>query len=67
MMMSPERAEYEFYEYSTISGIIDSERIDQKTLLRICDALGRTVKLNYNTPLFFIYSDGTIEKKIIVE
>ena len=67
MMMSPERAEYEFYEYSTISGIIDSERFDQKTLLRICDALGRTVKLNYNTPLFFIYSDGTIEKKIIVE
>jgi hypothetical protein len=67
MMLSPERAEYEFYEYSTISGIIDSPNTTNKKLIKVCDVLGREVNVNFNTTLFFIYDDGTVEKKIIVE
>ena len=67
MMLSPERAEYEFYEYSTISGIIDSPTSINKKLIRVCDVLGREVNIDFNTTLFFIYDDGTVEKKIIVE
>ena len=67
MMLSPERAEYEFYEYSTISGIIDSPTSINKKLIKVCDVLGREANIDFNTTLFFIYDDGTVEKKIIVE
>ena len=67
MMLSPERAEYEFYEYSTISGIIDSPTSINKKLIKVCDVLGREVNIDFNATLFFIYDDGTVEKKIIVE
>jgi len=36
-------------------------------LLKIVDILGREVNEKRNTPLFYIYSDGTVEKKIIIE
>ena len=38
-----------------------------KSLLKITDVLGRTIKETRNTPLFYIYDDGTVEKKIIIE
>ena len=34
-------------------------------LLRITDLLGRPAKMNTNQLLFFIYDDGTVEKKIL--
>lgn len=67
MILSPERAEYEFYEYSTISGLSDSQMSNKRTLLKVCDVLGRESRMIYNQPLFFLYSDGTVEKKIIME
>ena len=67
MILSPERAEYEFYEYSTISGLSDSQISNKRTLLKVCDVLGRESRMIYNQPLFFLYSDGTVEKKIIIE
>ena len=67
MILSPERAEYEFYEYSTISGLLDSQISNKRTLLKVCDVLGRESRMIYNQPLFFLYSDGTVEKKIIIE
>ena len=67
MMLSPERAEYEFYEYSTISGIVDNTIFSDKKLVKVCDVLGREVNIDFNTTLFFIYDDGSVEKKIIVE
>ncbi|MDG2059804.1 MAG: CotH kinase family protein [Flavobacteriales bacterium] len=67
MILSPERAEYEFYEYSTISGLSDSQISNKRTLLKVCDVLGRESRMIYNQPLFFLYSDGTVEKKIIFE
>ena len=67
MILSPERAEYEFYEYSTISGLSDSQISNKRTLLKVCDVLVRESRMIYNQPLFFLYSDGTVEKKIIFE
>ena len=60
----PERAEYEFFIYSS-----DSSNTSEKQLVKITDLLGRKVS-NYksrNTPLIYIYDDGTVEKKIIIE
>ena len=37
-----------------------------KKLLKIIDILGRKTK-ETNQPLFYIYDDGTVEKKIIIE
>ena len=34
---------------------------------KIIDILGRETKPTINTPLFYIYDDGTVEKKIIIE
>ena len=42
---------------------INSENI----LIKITDLLGRKIEKTINTPLFYIYNDGTVEKKIIVE
>ena len=40
----------------------------QKELIKIVDVLGRTTtKKQTNTPLFYIYDDGSVEKKIIIE
>ena len=44
------------HEYS-----LDSE------LVKIIDLLGRETKEKKNTPLFYIYDDGTVEKKAIIK
>jgi len=38
-----------------------------KILKRITDVLGRETNEEHNIPLFYIYDDGTVEKKIIIE
>ena len=38
-----------------------------KSLVKITDVLGREANKKRNTPLFYIYNEGTVEKKIIVE
>ena len=38
-----------------------------KKLIRVVDVLGRDSKPKNNTPLFYIYDDGTVEKRIIIE
>jgi hypothetical protein len=38
-----------------------------KKLLKIVDVLGRETPYRKNTPLFYIYEEGTVEKKIIIE
>ena len=42
------------------------EHSTNKQLLKITDLLGRETKQT-NQPLFYIYDDGTVEKKIIIE
>jgi len=36
-------------------------------LIKIVDVLGREITGVKNEPLFYIYDDGTVEKKIILE
>jgi hypothetical protein len=43
------------------------EHSSNKKLLRIIDVLGRETKGTKNEPLFYLYDDGTVEKKIIIE
>jgi len=55
-------------EFTVITGTTAvKEHTTNKELLKVTDILGRETKGNKNEPLFYIYSDGTIEKKIIIE
>jgi hypothetical protein len=36
----------------------------KKEIIKIVDILGREVNEIKNTPLFYIYNDGTVEKKL---
>ncbi len=65
--LNPRRAEYEFYVYSPVSTITDDSLNIERKLVKITDALGRVVKETKNTPLFYIYDDGTVEKRINVK
>jgi hypothetical protein len=65
--LNPQRAEYEFYVYSPLSDIKNIKQNTNRKLIGINDALGRTVKAEKRIPLFYLYDDGTVEKKIILE
>ena len=58
-----------FYSYTTAS--IDDINIEYQTnkrkLVTITDVLGRETKDIKNITIFYIYDDGTVEKKIIIE
>jgi len=43
------------------------EHSTNKELLKITDLLGRDAEKKRNTPLFYIYDDGTVEKRIVIE
>ena len=43
------------------------EVITQKRLMKSVDALGREVNHTTNQILFYIYDDGSVEKKFVVE
>ena len=48
--------------------INDVSEVEQyRKLVRIIDLLGRETKGSKNEPLFYIYDDGTVEKRIIIE
>jgi len=42
------------------------EHSRNKELLKVTDLLGRETKQT-NQPLFYIYDDGTVEKRIVIE
>ena len=65
--LNPQRAEYEFFIYSPVSGIIDVKLDVTRKLVSIRDALGRKVNEEKNKPLFYMYDDGSVEKKIILD
>ena len=55
-------------EFTVINGTTAiNEHISNKELIKVTDILGRKTKGTKNEPLFYIYDDGTIEKKIIIE
>ena len=48
-------------------GVIDLNKNNRK-LIRIVDVLGRTIsEKQTNTPLFYIYDNGSVEKKMIIK
>ena len=50
---------------SSITSLIQ-EHTTNKELLKVTDLLGRETKQT-NQPLFYIYDDGTVEKRIVIE
>ena len=48
---------------SGILNITDTE----KSLVKITDMLGQETPYRRNTPLFYIYDDGTVEKRIVIK
>jgi hypothetical protein len=54
-----------YFEVTSITSISDLN--SAKQLFRIINVLGKETPFKKNTPLFFIYDDGTVEKKIIIE
>lgn len=56
------------YNENTVSIDFSHEQEDMsKSLVKIVDILGREIHQESNTLLFYIYDDGSIEKKIIIE
>ena len=51
---------------SCVSTSID-QVLESKKLLKIIDIFGREVNDKQNITLFYIYNDGTVEKKLIIE
>ena len=59
-------ADTAFFEVTNISTSI-TEIKGRKTLLKITNTLGQETPYRRNTPLFYIYDDGSVEKHIIIE
>ena len=49
-----------------LNSIFNLER-PQKRLIKIFDFLGRETTFKPNLPLFYVYNDGTVQKKIVFE
>ena len=47
-------------------GIVELNKTPKK-LIKIVDVLGRKTPFKPNTPLLYIYDDGTVERKMIIE
>jgi hypothetical protein len=52
---------------SNINAINDVSVLSKERLVKIIDVLGRETIPKSNMPLFYIYDDGSVEKKIILE
>ena len=52
--------------FNVVTSVGIDEHTTQKKLLRITDVFGRETKQT-NQPLFYIYENGMVEKKLIVE
>ena len=49
-----------------ISNTLEMENKGKK-LIKVVDVLGRETKSKNNTPLFYMYENGSVEKKIVIE
>ena len=53
---------------NSTTGFFQINSIDvNKVLLKVTDLLGRETKGTKNEPLLYIYDDGTVEKRIVIE
>ena len=60
---------FDGFEITTgITNVQDQDLEESKhSLLRVIDLLGREVKQQTNRPLFYIYDNGLVEKKYILD
>ena len=49
------------------TGISDINLGEKRKLQKTVDILGKETKPKTNTPFFYIYDDGSVEKKVIIE
>jgi endonuclease/exonuclease/phosphatase family metal-dependent hydrolase len=54
-------------EVDAVISTIHNLENSNKNLIKIVDILGRETKPKKNTPLFYMYDDASVEKKIVVE
>ncbi len=57
---------YNLLPCNQATGIYSIDTEDKK-LMKIIDYLGRDVGVKRNTPLFYMYNDGTVEKKVVIQ
>ncbi len=53
--------------FSISTNLNEYQILNEKEIVKIVDVIGRTSQQSENKPLFYIYDDGTVEKKMIVE
>ena len=64
---------WNFFSRYNINGLINpsteiiENTIEVRRIVKVIDLLGREAVELINSPLFYIYNDGTVEKKIILE
>ena len=51
----------------SVTSITQNTNTEVKEIIKITDILGRESKGTKNKPLFYIYDDGTVEKRIVIE
>jgi hypothetical protein len=55
-----------YFKGIVVTSVGIDEHTTNKELLKVIDLLGRETKQT-NQPLFYIYNDGTVEKRIVIE
>ena len=49
------------------SSFITQDNVQNKELIKMIDIFGREAQVKENEPIFYIYDDGTVEKKIVLD
>jgi hypothetical protein len=49
------------------SAISEESKLEKGKLIDVVDVLGRSVKNTTNSPVFYRYENGVVEKKLIIE
>ena len=49
------------------SSCITQDNVQNKELIKMIDIFGREAQVKKNEPIFYIYDDGTVEKKIVLD
>ena len=52
---------------SSLTGVLDIATQEKGKLIDVVDVLGRSVKNTTNSPAFYRYENGVVEKKLIIE
>ena len=56
-----------WYSVFVFVSSVDEQSVRNSDLIRIIDVLGKETDIRKNTPLFYMYKDGRVEKKLIID